>query len=316
MGNTWRNVKERQEEIKTLVTPGCKVALFDTETTGTNPKKDRIIQFSGAIYKVTENYEFELMDCLNQYINPGRLLPIEYYANGKVKFSIAELTGITDEQLADKPSEKQAFPKIAKFMAGADVWAAYNAPFDINFLRETSLRTGIFLDERPILDVLVMARDIIPKDETENYKLGTITKYLFPDDNTAFHNAFNDVEATTKIFKFFISEYNNMVIEEGDKIPVHMERAGIFFNPYNWRQRRIRFTLSEGEEGDIFYDCWNKVWGHKATPSAKKLFAKIDLRDLESQFVQKYGFGKKTFDEIVDSWVEYKQNKIKEKKKH
>lgn len=316
MADKWRNIKKRKKEVEALMTPGATVCFFDTETTGIDSEKDRIIQFSGANYKVTNDFNFEIVSALDLYINPERKLPVEYYKNGKVKFSIPELTGITDEMLSDKPTEKQCMPKISSFMSNADVWIAYNSPFDISFLKNASLRTGVYLDYRPTLDALQMSRDLIDDDEVENHKLETITQYLYPEDNTVFHNAFNDVEATVKITKVFIKEYKKLNIEDCEKRTVHLEKAGIYFSQYDWKQRRIKLKLSEGEFGDIFYDCWNRVWSHKSNAKVKKLFNQINLSDLEEQFVNKYGFGKYTFDEIVNNWVKYKEKKLKKENKN
>ena len=61
---------------------------IDLETTGLNPKLDRIIEI-GAV-KVVDGQVVETFDTL---VNPGR----------KLDERITELTGITDADLADKP---------------------------------------------------------------------------------------------------------------------------------------------------------------------------------------------------------------------
>jgi len=315
--STFRNVKERRNEVLKYIKSGAIVVIFDTETTGLNPKTDKIIQFSATKVKVNDDLSFTTIDSLNIYINPGRPLPIEYNSKGKVKFSIAELTGITDEQLKDKPDEVACFPKICEFMESADVWVAQNAKFDISMLRGTADRVRYCMEERPVLDILVMARDLIPKEDVPNYKLCSLAEYLFPEENISFHNAYNDVDATVKVLSRFVKQYYTMNLDESPKRTVRLERAGYFDSPYTY-DRRIRLKLSEGDFGDIYYDITKqpRCWTHKKTAKAKRLFESIDMADIERQFMNKYGykFGHNTIDEVADSWIEWHKEKKKEKK--
>ena len=94
-----------------------RLVVFDTETTGFSPKKDKIIEL-GAVAAGPEG-ELGRMDALLS-LPEGRTLP-PY---------IVELTGITDAQLA---SEGVTGPKAAaefrKLLEGAErpLLAAYNA---------------------------------------------------------------------------------------------------------------------------------------------------------------------------------------------
>ena len=74
---------------------------IDLETTGLNPKQDRIIEI-GAI-KVVEG---KIMDTFSTLVNPGCSL----------EERIVELTGIRDEELADAPYIEEVFPKLEAFL--------------------------------------------------------------------------------------------------------------------------------------------------------------------------------------------------------
>ena len=72
-------------------------------------------------------------------------------------------------------------------------------------------------------------------------------------------------------------------------------------------------VLNQGKKGDIFYDIVLKNWSCKSDSSSKKLFAKIDLEDLERQFLNKYAykFGMNSMDEVAKSWMKFKREKEK-----
>ena len=128
-----------------------RLVVFDTETTGFSPKKDKIIEL-GAVAAGPE-VELGRMDALLS-LPEGRTLP-PY---------IVELTGITDAQLA---SEGVTGPKAAaefrKLLEGAErpLLAAYNAQFDLNFLFHFLDSCGMtdLLRSCRFLDVLTVYRD-------------------------------------------------------------------------------------------------------------------------------------------------------------
>lgn len=306
--STFRNIEDRRKEVLKFIRPGNIVVVFDTETTGLDPKAEKIIQFSAAKVLVNKDLSFKLIDSVDIYINPEKPLPVEYDKKGKVKFSIAELTGITDEQLKDKPNENICFPVICKFMEDADVWVAHNIAFDIEMLRETSNRTRFYLEERPMFDTLLMARDLIPEGEVSKHKLCVLTEYLFPEENISFHNAYNDVEATVKIFNYFLKQYYSTPEKKEQKRTVRLISASYYDSPYAY-DRRIRLSLSDGNYGDIYYDMSKqpRYWKHKKTSKAERLFDSIDMADIERQFMNKYGyrFGCNTMDEAADSFAEW-----------
>lgn len=296
----WRNISKRKKEIFSLLKPGVILVLFDTETTGLNSEA-KIIQFSGIRYLVNPDYTFTEQSLIDTYINPEMELPPK----------ITGLTGITDEMLATARTEKELAPVIYDFLDMSDVWGAYNKSFDLRMLKQMSDRTRLMYMENPSIDVLEMARDIIPKSEVDDHKLGTVTTYLFPDDNTQFHSAIEDVRATARVMQELLQRY--IAFEDKEKkIPVHLEKAGIFVNPHAQSQQRIRLMLNTGDYGDIYYDIVKKVWSCKATPKAKKLFESIDMADLERQVLEKYGYwlGYQNMDEIARAWLKFsRENK-------
>ncbi|WP_153111607.1 3'-5' exonuclease [Propionivibrio limicola] len=104
-----------------------KYALFlDLETTGLDPENDRITE----ICVLRAVFGESVHDGLGTLINPGRPIPQR----------VAELTGITDEMVTDKPGE-EVLHKFFDYI-GADHVHAYNADFDMGFLRAAAKRLG------------------------------------------------------------------------------------------------------------------------------------------------------------------------------
>ena len=107
------------------------IVIFDLETTGLDLVKDRIIQIS--YIKVYPDGKEERG---NELVNPEK--PIDP--------TISQLTGITNEDVKDKPTFKQLGQTLATKFAGCD-FAGFNSNhFDIPLLAEEFLRAGVDFD--------------------------------------------------------------------------------------------------------------------------------------------------------------------------
>ena len=127
------------------------LVIFDLETTGLDMVKDRIIQLS--YIKVTPNGEEKRV---NLTINPEMEIP---------KF-VTELTGISNADVADKPTFKQIASQLAEEFKGSDL-AGYNSNnFDVPMLCEEFLRAGIDFDFSKCR--LIDAMAIFRKQERRN----------------------------------------------------------------------------------------------------------------------------------------------------
>ena len=134
--------------------------VLDLETTGLNCYYDRIIQFGGV--KVEHGMVTEQ---LSVYINPERPLPRK----------IVEVTGITDAELADKPTVDKAIQRILSFI-GDSVLVTHNADFDFSFLQQTLLRLGMPLLKNPVIDTLSLSRYLFP--ESKSHRLGSLCRNM------------------------------------------------------------------------------------------------------------------------------------------
>lgn len=113
-----------------------RILVFDTETTGLvlhpsskDSVQPRIIEWGGCLVDETG----AIIDELNLLINPGCALPPE----------ITKITGITEEDLADKPSFREVAEQIQWFFANAELLIAHNLPFDHAMMDLELARNGL-----------------------------------------------------------------------------------------------------------------------------------------------------------------------------
>jgi len=152
---------------------------IDLETTGLNPKEDRIIEI-GAV-KVIEG---RVADTFSTFINPGR----------KLEERIVELTGIQDQDLTDAPSIEEVFPNLEEFLEDFP-FVGHSILFDFSFLKKAAVnRNQIF--EKSAIDTLKIARRYLP--ELEHRSLDYLCEY-YGIPHWA-HRALQDAEATSILY--------------------------------------------------------------------------------------------------------------------
>lgn len=137
------------------------LAVLDVETTGLDPIGDRVIEvgiirFEGG----------EVVETYGELINPERPIPADS----------TRITGITDDDVADKPTFAELAPEIHKRLQGVGI-VAYNLSFDRSFMRNELERCGYaWPDDAPTLDPLIFARQFFKNHPRKN--LGAISKLL------------------------------------------------------------------------------------------------------------------------------------------
>lgn len=119
---------ERRASARTAI-------VMDTETTGLDHKKDKIIQLAMIKVLYDDQGIVEISDeVFDQFQDPGMDLPEE----------IIKLTGITNEQVKGQKINQQ---EAAEFIANADLIMAHNAGFDRRFVEYGLPEIG-FRDKR------------------------------------------------------------------------------------------------------------------------------------------------------------------------
>ncbi len=158
--------------------------VFDLETTGFSPVRDRIIEI-GAVRvsggKICEKY--------STFVNPQMHIPQE----------ITELTTITDDMVKDAPTIETVLPEFLEFI-GDNVLVAHNAGFDHGFIKTKAKEQGIETDFT-VLDTVGLARVLFP--DMAKFKLDNISKRLKITLETH-HRAVDDAGSTAEIFEKFV----------------------------------------------------------------------------------------------------------------
>ena len=289
-----RNREERKKQyeyikyIDNLIKGNDYIIIFDTETTGLK-KDDKTIQFSAKRYQFIKDelgIGLSLDKEFNVYINPVQ----------KLDDKIIKLTGIKQAVVDAAKVEEDVFPKIINFLKEKPktVLASYNSSFDEMKLYTTGQRCGIKVicetteqyDLKNKLEMLDTIKfnsfDILKAvryfyDYLEKFNLETVVKQLKVNQGISFHNALDDVEATTRVFEIMLGKIGQKMTYPDKIFNIKNCRE---FNPSH-RVNRIYVTGKQGQS--IFYDRYLKEW--KMTEKNKPFI--YDCDDLEKKLSEK-----------------------------
>jgi len=178
------------------------LVIFDLETTGLDLVKDRVIQIS--YIKVYPDGKEERG---NELINPEKHIePI-----------ITQLTGISDEDVKDKPTFKQLAQTLADKFVGSD-FAGFNSNnFDIPLLAEEFLRAGIDFDfsKSKLIDACSIFRKMERRNLAAAYKFYCGRKM---EEDFEAHRADQDTEATYRVLMGQLDKYAPGANEDPEKV--------------------------------------------------------------------------------------------------
>ena len=273
----WRDFGMGQKVFEVLANNvGKELLIFDTETTGFSPTENHIIQISAKKCIIDEELQFHEIQDFDTYINPGYKLPKK----------IIQITGITDELLADKKSEAEQFDTIFAFFGERPIVCGHNAPFDVGMFGGMYARYCKVFDPI-ILDTLTMAKELHRKQETKNHKLSALAEYFGLDYGLTFHNSMDDVTATMRLCRMFIEEYKERKEADKDnelvKIPTKIKSCWAWTG-YRGMQRL--YVRVRHEDRVIWINQRRPYeWGEKDVGSLE-LF---DMEDIERQVLALYG---------------------------
>lgn len=155
---------------------------LDLETTGLDPKTDKIIEIGAIRVKGGE-----IVGRFQSFVNPGRLL------SEKVK----ELTGISDEDLLSAPSIEEVLPEFLEF-SGDACFLGHSVLFDYSFMKKAVVNFDKENKyEKLGIDTLKISRKYLK--DLESRRLSYLCEY-YGIEQTA-HRAMEDAVATHKLYK-------------------------------------------------------------------------------------------------------------------
>ena len=274
------------------------IVFFDLETTGVQVGHDHIVEI-----------------CLHKVMPDGttdtrveRVRPVD--ANGNT-VHIPEATtavhGITDADVADKPTFRDLAPSLLEYIDDADL-AGYNSnKFDVPLLVEEFLRVGIDFDlsRRRLVDVQNIFHQMEQRTLVAAYKF-----YCHKDLDNA-HSAAADTIATYEVLKAQLDRYQGVD---------YKDRFGHVSQPVvNDIDALSRFTANSQWAdlvGHIGYDAQHRevfnFGKHKGVPVEQVFEQEPSYYD----WMMKSDFPLSTKKLITEIWDRRKQRKLDALKAH
>ena len=161
--------------------------FYDTETTGVQHKRDKVIEI--AFYDPTNDTSYEKL------INPGIPIPPD----------ATRIHGISDEMVKDAPTFDQIIDEMEAFCSGEVVLIAHNNDsFDIHFLKAEWSRSDRELPSSWLFfDTLKWARKYRP--DLPRHSLQYLRElYGFPPNNA--HRALDDVITLHRVYEKMVDD--------------------------------------------------------------------------------------------------------------
>lgn len=174
--------------------------VLDTETTGLEAHRGHRLIEIGCIELVQRRRtgrEF------HTYLNPERAIDEGARA----------VTGISDEDLVDKPLFREIAAEFLDFIDGAEI-IAHNAAFDVGFINAELARigAGVLAERVHVLDTLALAREKFPGQRNS---LDALCKRLDVDNShRELHGALLDASLLVDVYLALTSGQGQLGFEE------------------------------------------------------------------------------------------------------
>jgi DNA polymerase-3 subunit epsilon len=160
-------------------------AIVDIETNGGSLRNAKITEIAIFLYD-----GYKVVDSFVTLVNPETSIPP----------FITQLTGISEEMVAEAPKFYEIAKKVVKITEDA-VFVAHSVSFDFNIIRSEFRKLGYDF-KREKLCTVKLSRKLIPLQPS--YSLGKLCDSLNIEINGR-HRAGGDAEATVKLFEILLS---------------------------------------------------------------------------------------------------------------
>ncbi|MDW3650481.1 MAG: exonuclease domain-containing protein [Bacteroidia bacterium] len=169
-------------------------SIIDIETTGGNPKVDRITEIAIFLHDGEK-----VIDSFISLVNP--MMPIPDF--------ISRMTGIDNEMVSEAPKFYEIARQVVEMTEGS-IFVAHNVRFDYSFIQKEFRQLG-YTYSRKQLCTVKLARKLMPGDTS--YSLKNLCKRLGIT-NEASHRAWGDARATTTLFEILLQKEKESFTEE------------------------------------------------------------------------------------------------------
>lgn len=212
--------------------------VLDLETTGLDSRSDEIIEI--GFCKILGNEP--KMTAESFVVRPSRAIPDE----------IAELTGITNELVAEAPEINDVLPDFIKSINGLTV-VSYNSSFDTSFLAAAAAKMNIYFTPDQFC-LLRMARKNWPM--SPGHSLTEICEFLKIDVELSAHRALGDVVRSIRLIQAAQSRH-----ERNIKIEIKIKKSRATNEQGIKLPTAKNFKLSNPELFDFWPDhLYGKLW--------------------------------------------------------
>lgn len=167
---------------RSLLTFPQDYTVIDIETTGLDPQWNEIIELSGLRVRGGE-----VQDSFSSFVKP----------ENEISDFITQLTGITNDDVADAPAICDVLPGFLDFI-GSDVIVGHNVHFDVNFIYDAAANCCGRTVSNDIVDTVRIARHVLPK--LQHHRLADVAAALGVDQAGA-HRALVDCQTTHAVLQ-------------------------------------------------------------------------------------------------------------------
>jgi DNA polymerase III epsilon subunit family exonuclease len=221
---TSSNIKE--ERGKSLLEFPDDYVVLDLETTGLSPVDNEITEI--GIERVVNR---KTVSSFQQLVKPERKIPI----------GIENLTGITNEMVADKPRIKEVLPSIDKYVLDSLI-VGQNVRFDISFLYENFLNSKLAFTNSYV-DTLRISRILLPDMK---HNLSALVDYFKIQNDLGYHRALADAENTRKVYECL----RQLVVDKYGSTKEFTKHPKVASKPHNIKPK----IVTKEEDISIFID--------------------------------------------------------------
>ncbi len=211
--------------------------VLDTETTGLDYTRERIIEFAAVRLE-----NGKIKDEFQTLINPQQ----------HIRKSSMAVHGITEEMVADAPTEAEALPKILEFIGEYPI-VAHNAIFDFSFLNEAKKRVYGETLKNPHIDTQIMFKEIAPDLDSHG------------------------LEALTNRFKVELNNHHRAMADTMGLALAYPKLKKLYLQRLDWQKKQL-------ENVDYLFDRYLRIQQSIATMQA-------ELQDLKSVFKLHFELG-------------------------
>ena len=211
--------------------------VLDTETTGLDYTRERIIEFAAVRLE-----NGKIKDEFQTLINP----------NQHIRKSSMAVHHITEEMVADAPTEEEVLPKILEFIGDYPI-VAHNAIFDFSFLNEAKKRVMGEELKNPRIDTQIMFKEIAPDLESHG------------------------LEALTTRFNVELNNHHRAMADTMGLALAYPKLKKLYLQRLDWQKKQL-------ENVDYLFDRYLRIQQSIATMQA-------ELQDLKSVFKLHFELG-------------------------